>query len=86
MLSFNGDLLQKDLCQQAVAPRTVVVSALTLRQATVNPCLHQRLLDTHRQIWLSLLWGPCSFLLGPGVHKVLYVPSKSLFPSPVEVL
>ena len=55
MLSFNGDLLQKDLCQHAVAPRTVVVSALTLRQATVDPRLHQRLLDTHRQVWLSLL-------------------------------
>ena len=26
--------------------------------------------------------GPCSFLLGPGTHKVLFVPSKSLFPSP----
>ena len=25
------------------------------------------------------LWGHCSFLLGPGVHKVLFVPSKSLF-------
>ena len=25
-------------------------------------------------------------LLGPGVYKVLFVPSKSLFPSPVEVL
>ena len=23
------------------------------------------------------------FLLGPGAHKVLFVPSKSLFPSPV---
>ncbi|KAB0353588.1 hypothetical protein FD755_023712, partial [Muntiacus reevesi] len=35
-------------------------------------------LDTHRQVWLSLLWGHCSFLLGHGVHKVLFVPSKSL--------
>ena len=24
------------------------------------------------------LWGHCSFLLGPGVHKFLFVPSKSL--------
>ena len=24
-------------------------------------------------------WGHCSFLLGPGAHKVLFVPSKSLF-------
>ena len=45
-----------------------------------RPHLHQRLLDTHRQVWLSLLWGHCSFLLGPGAHKVLSVPSKCLFP------
>ena len=42
--------------------------------------LHRRLLDTHRQVWVGLLWGHCYFLLGPGVHKVLFVPSKSLFP------
>ena len=41
---------------------------------------HWRLLDTHRQVWVSLLWGHCSFLLGLGAHKVLFVPSKSLFP------
>ena len=52
----------------------------TLQQATTNPCLHQRLLDTHREVWVTLLWGHCSFLLGPGVHMVLFVPSKSLFP------
>ena len=51
----------------------------TLQQATTDPHLHWRLLDTHRQVWVSLLWGHCSFLLGPGVHKVLFVPSKSLF-------
>ena len=32
------------------------------------------------QVWVSLLWGHCSFLLDPGAHKVLFVPSKSLFP------
>ena len=73
-------LLQQDLCQLAEAPRSVVVSALTPRQVTVDPCLRWRLLDTHRQVWLSLLWDHCSFLLGPGVHKILFVPSKSLFP------
>ena len=52
----------------------------TLQQATADPCLHRRLLDTHGQVWVSLLWGHCSFLLGPGAHKVLFVPSKSLFP------
>ena len=52
----------------------------TLQQATTDPRLHQRLLDTHRQVWVSLLWGHCSFLLGLGVHKVLFVPSMSLLP------
>ena len=51
----------------------------TLKQATTNPVLHQRLLDTQGQVWVSLLWGHCFFLLGPDVHKVLFVPSKSLF-------
>ena len=32
---------------------------LTLQQATVDPCLRWRLLDSYRQVWLSLLWG-CS--------------------------
>ena len=32
------------------------------------------------QVWVSFLWGYCSFLLGPDAQKVLYVPSKSLFP------
>ena len=43
---------------------------LTPRQATVNLCHHQRLPNTHRQIWLSLLWGPWAFLLGLDTHKV----------------
>ena len=51
-----------------------------LQQATTDTCLCRRLLDTHRQVWVSLLCGHCSFLLGPGVHKVLFVPPKSLFP------
>ena len=36
-------------------------------------------LDTHEQFQVSPLWGHCSFLLGPGVHKPLFVPSKSVF-------
>ena len=43
-------------------------------------CHHQRLLYTHRQDWVSLLWGHCSFLLGPGAHKILFVPSRVCFP------
>ena len=36
----------------------------TLQQATANPHLCQRLLDTHGKVWISLLWG--SLLLSPG--------------------
>ena len=32
--------------------------------------------DTHRQVLLHLLWGRCSFPLGPGMHKILFVPSN----------
>ena len=59
---------------------TTALSAPTLQQATTNSCLHQRLLDTHGQVWVSLLWGDCSFLLGPSMYKVLFVPFKNLFP------
>ena len=64
----NGDLLQNVLYSVP----------LTLQQATVDPCLRWSLLDTHRQVWVSLLWGHCSFLLGSGGYKVLLVPPKSL--------
>ena len=40
----------------------------TLHQATTNPRFHWRLLDTYRQVQDSLLWGHCSFLLGPGAQ------------------
>ena len=51
----------------------------TLQQATADPHLHQRLLDIHGPVWVSLLWGHCFFILGPGAHKVLFVAPKSLF-------
>ena len=70
----NGNLLQKVPCMHclhSVPP--------TLLEAIANPCLCQRLLDTHRQVWASLLWGHCSFLLCPGEYKVLFVkhPKKN---------
>ena len=66
--------------------RTVYPGPLTPQQATVDPRLCRR---HSQQVYISLLWAHCSFLLDPGVHKVLFVPSKSLFlrfPSPVEAL
>ena len=59
--------------------RTVVFSAPEPQQATINPRLCWKFLDTHRQLWLSLLWEHCFFLLAPGGHKILFVSSKSLF-------
>ena len=52
----------------------------TLQQANTDPHLCRRLLDTHGQVWVSLLWGQYSFILGSGAHKLLFVPSKSLCP------
>ena len=72
----NGDLLQKVPCTHSC---TYLVPPI-LQQATADPGLCQRLLDTHGEVWVSLLWGHCSFLLGPGAHRVVFVPSKSLFP------
>ena len=34
-----------------------------LQQATTGPHLQWRLPDTYGQVWVSLLWGHCSFLL-----------------------
>ena len=71
----NGDLLQKVPCTHCHTQ-----CPLTLVQATADSRLHWRLLDTHGHVWVSFLWGHCSFLLGPGAHKVWFVPSKSVFP------
>ena len=51
----------------------------TLQQATASPWLCWTLLETHRQVWFSLLWGHCPFLLDAGMHKILFVHSKNLF-------
>ena len=59
---------------------TATLTAPTLQQATSDPCICWRLLDTPEKVWVSLFWGHCSFLLGPGAHQFLFVPSKSLFP------
>ena len=68
----NGNLLQK-----------------VLQKGTQCPWPHSRPPPTYTSagnswavtctVWASLLQGHCSFLLSPGVQKVLFVPSKSLF-------
>ena len=60
--------------------RTVVFSA---PYPTTGYCRPTPPLETpgHSQASLAQSFvGHCSFLLGPSVHKVLFVPSKSLFP------
>ena len=52
----------------------------TPQQATANPRLHQRLLDTNEQVWVSLLCGHCSFLLGPGAQGFVCALQESVSP------
>ena len=59
---------------------TATLSAPNPATGHHQPIPLPELLDTHRQVWVSLLWGHCSFLLGSSVHKFLSVPSQGLFP------
>ena len=70
----NGNLLQKVLCTHCCAQCP--------QPCTRPPLTHASARDSYiqGQVWLSLLWDHCSFLLDPGVHKILFAPSKSLFP------
>ena len=52
----------------------------TLQQATADPHRHWRLLDTHGQVWVSLLWGLCSFLLDPGAQGFVCALQGSVSP------
>ena len=53
--------------------------AAGLCMPAADPRLCWRLLDTYWQVWVSLGQSVLGSL-GPGVPKVLFVPSKSLFP------
>ena len=60
-------------------PRLWYSVLLTLQQATVNPRLQPTVQETSGYSQASLaqsLWGHCCLLLGPGVHKIFFVPSK----------
>ena len=50
------------------------------QQAPANTHLCRRPSNTHRQVWLSLLWGHCSFPLGPGTQDFVCALQESLFP------
>ena len=55
----------------------------TLQQATAHPCFCWGHLDTHRHVWVSLLWGHCSFLLVQRHTRFCFCPPRVCFPSPV---
>ena len=71
----NGDLLQK-------VPMYPLLHSVppTLQQPTADPHLCWRLLDTHGQVWVSLLWGHCSFLLGPGAQSLVFALPEPVSP------
>ena len=74
MVGGNEDyLLQK-------VPLSLLHAVPPNLQATAGPHLGRRCLDTHGLVWVSLLWGHCSFLLGPGAPKVLLCPPRVCFP------
>ena len=64
-----GDLLPEDFRHTRCHPGLLQPEPLFPRQATADPCLRRRHSATHRQVWLSLLWGSPLLSLGPGVHK-----------------
>ena len=55
----------------------------TLQQATTHPHLLWRLLDIHRQVWVSL-WGHCSFLLCPSAQGSVCALQESISQSCVH--
>ena len=73
METFSISTYSSTLCLLGLLLRMT----LTPQQATVNPCLHLRLPNTYRQVWLNLLWGHCSFLLGPGAQTFICALQES---------
>ena len=70
----NGDLHQKTPCMYCYTQCPQPCSRPPSTQASARDSW------THRQVWDSLSWGHCSFLLGPGVHKFLLCPPRVYFP------
>ena len=53
-------------------------SALSIPNHAAGHCQPTPPPEPHRQVWVSVLWRHCSFLLGTGAQGSV-VPSKSLF-------
>ena len=71
----EGDRLQNVPCTYCCTQCPQPCSRPPLTQASSRDSW-----TLHRQVWVSLFCGHCSFLLGPGAHKVFFAPCKSLFP------
>ena len=69
----NGDLSPEDLCHTLCLPDLLQTEPLSPWQASADPCLCRRHLNTQRQVWLQLLWRPLLLSLGPGAQKVFFV-------------
>ena len=67
----NGDLLQK------IHAWTATLTTPNPAAGHLEPMSPWRLLDTHRQVWVSLPWGDCSLLLGPGAQGSVYALQES---------
>ena len=58
-------------------PGLMYSAPYTSCQAAADPHLHRRLPHSHGQVWLSLLWGHCSFLLSRTATCILLRVSAS---------
>ena len=58
---------------------TAILSAPNPAAGHHQPMPLPRFLDLHRQVWVSLLWGYCSFLLGPGAQGSVCALQESVF-------
>ena len=65
---------------------TVLLSALDPAAGLHQPMSPLEIAGHNKQVWVSLFWGHCFFLLGSGAQKFLFVHSKSLFPWGFSVL
>ena len=61
---------------RCIFPRLLMPMPLCLRKDTANLHLCRRPSNIHRQVWLSVLWGHCSFPAGTGVHRFCLCPPR----------
>ena len=58
---MDVSLLQVVVSHTPLLPGLLLPEPLPLWEATADLCLCRRPSNTHRQGWLSVLWGHCSF-------------------------